>query len=95
MTATVLHFRPATGTTPGDLADVRRVLAGASGWAAEIVPGDAPWIAATGPEGAAWAILRQSGRFVAAPDDGERPGFAGMITAADAARVVLQAARGA
>jgi hypothetical protein len=97
MTAIVIPFRPASGTTARDLADVQRELPADDGWAVELIADAAsvPWIAAEGPDGSAWAILRDAGRFVAAPDYGERPGFAGMTSAVDAARVVLQAARGA
>jgi len=89
----VLSFRPAAGTTPRDLADVRRVLRAADGWSVETHHADAAWIAATGPDGDEWAIGRQGGTFFAAPDLGGREGWAGMRTAADAAQVVVSAAR--
>lgn len=87
----VIPFRPAAGTTPRDLEDVRRVLRADEGWAVQELPGDAPWIAATGPDGAAWTIGRQGGAFFAAPELGTRAGWAGMRTAGDAARVVAGA----
>lgn len=91
MSDNVIPFRPAAGTTPRDLEDVRRVLRAADGWAVEELPGDAPWIAATGPGGAAWAIGRQGSGFFAAPELGARAGWAGLRTAGDGARVVAHA----
>lgn len=95
MTDNVIAFRPAAGTTPRDLDDVRRVLRAAKGWTVEELPADAPWIAATGPGGAAWDIGREGGAFFAAPELGEGAGWSGMRTAGDAARVVAGAVRAA
>jgi hypothetical protein len=60
-----------------------------------------PWIAAehsgdaaNGRDAAAWAILREAGRFIAAPAFGTAAGFAGLPSAADAARIVRKAAGG-
>ena len=92
MTAIVIPFRPASGTTARDLADVQRELPADDGWAVELIADAAsvPWIAAEGPDGSAWAILREAGRFAVAPAFGERAGFAGLPNAASAARIVRQ-----
>jgi hypothetical protein len=93
MTDNVIPLRPAAGTTPRDLEAARCVLRAADGWTVEGLPGDAPWIAAAGPDGATLAIGREGGGFFAAPDLGERAGWTGLRTAGDAARVVAGAVR--
>jgi hypothetical protein len=95
MTSNVIPFRAATGATARDLEDARQELRAEDGWAVEAVPeGDAPWLSASGPTGVSWAIGRQDGAWFAAPDDGARPGWAGLRTAGDAARLVAGTVRG-
>ena len=91
----VIAFRRTAGTTLRDLADVRQVLRADDGWGVEELEGDAPWIAATGPDGAAWAIGFDGATFFAAPELGERAGWVGLRNAGDAARVVAGAVRAA
>lgn len=78
--------REPTGTTTRDLEAVRAVLRAEDGWTVEEeTEADAPWIAATGPDGTAWAIGRQRGEFFAVADHGMGNGWDGLATAWDAA----------
>lgn len=95
MDINVIALRPANGTTPRDLEDVRSVLRPADGWTVEQIDDDAPWIAATGPGGTEWAIGRQGGSFFASSDPNGRAGWSGLRTASDAARIVAQVGRAA
>jgi hypothetical protein len=96
-TPTTHQFRPANGTTVGDLVAVRDVLRPEAGWMVELITdGDAPWFAATGPDDADWAIGRQDGQFFAVPggdDDWHCVGIEGLQSAADAAAIISQGAQ--
>lgn len=88
MSATIIAFRPALGTNATDLADVRRILREAEGWAIEEMadPAGYHWIAAAAPDGSDWIITRENGKFHAIPPD-EDGGAAivGRTSAADVA----------
>ena len=70
MTATILPFRAASGTTSRDISDVRGVLP--EGWQANAVQDEDAWIDLRGPNGTRWIIGRQDSRFHA---EGDRPGL--------------------
>lgn len=81
--------RAPMGTTAGDLTAVLEVLPPEDGWIVEEVAeegGDAPWIAAIGPDGVSWAIGRQDGAYFAAADNGWGASWDGLANAWDAAR---------
>lgn len=92
MTDNILIFRPASGTTDRDLADVRGALP--PGWHAGPQADDegAAWMGLDGPWGVAWTIGRQGGRFFAwsVLPDGREVSMGGFSTARDAALAAIR-----
>lgn len=92
MTATILPFRAASGTTARDLSDVHSVLP--QGWHAGPQADDegAAWIGLDGPWGVMWTIGRQDGRFYVWSflPDGREVSMGGFPAARDAALAAIR-----